>query len=1198
MNKKQLFAGLCLLSVAVGLKAYTGLELAPNPSVDNSYRLARQIEAGQRNSSIKESFGGRAGKVSKASANGPKIYGMMQYSDSWYDLPEGSSYPYGCYEISKENPTPFEMYAHPNLMANGGGCYTDHQVHYRIWELLPEEPWFNNYYMVVNTDYWSYVQNPRLSNEQTTIANDMTYDPVTKNIYAAVWGNYDGGNTRFATVDKTTGATSEIATLPDMACLVANNFGELYGVELLTGMTYRIDKATGKYVALGLSGLSPKYLQSACVDPETNVIYWLATLSDYTAGVYTLNTTTGKADLYFDLPDNAEFTCAFIEAPVKGLGAPAALINFKVVATGEGSKVSLTAPVSAFDGTAPGNMTVKVYADGTEVYSKSLAAGASDEFTCTPGDGNHTFVAYAVNSVGEGEKTVVDHFTGNDAPAAPSNIRLLVTDNVASLSWDAPEAGLKGGTIEADKLVYNVTRFPGGEMVAEGIKATTFTETLPEGLANYYYSVTSIIGETVGGTANSNSWFAGSAYDVPYLETFDTEDSMRGFITLDGDGDGASWEYSGHWKAAWSKYNKYEQSDNWLITPPIRFAANSTYRLSFRACAFDEDSPERFEVKMGKTPTVEGMTETLVSSTVTNNTSFVTYTADFTTDAEGILYFGFHTISPANAYRLIVDDIEIRLKAAAGVPAAVSDLKATAAADGSGKVTLSFTTPDKTMDGQKLDELSKVEILRGAGPVVKAFDNPTPGQALEWTDESAPSGDVEYTVVAYNSVGRGIEANATAFVGFDKPLPATGLKLSINDEEQILFEWKAPTKTVNGNDINPEYLTYTIFRNDGSKMAEGLKTPYMVDKTLPLAGDQVMVYYQVTANYGDKESDVAIADYILIGDPLSVPFKESFRDKGLDNLPWVISRVSGHTDMRWSLQSQATTPDATAQDGDGGFASFVAYGQQGGLMERMTSPMIDLFSADHPVLKFYLYLTKADSQETLAVQISNNDHQFATLKEFSIKSDKEGWTEMSVEIPRKYCTETAMISFLGTSARGFNIHIDNIRIEDGDVSLPDYDLEAVRLDVPDMHPDEVAKVILNVYNNGTKAIGKYSVALLMNDVEIIKSDADKAIEPGETYQYIFKLTPEQSDLDQTFRFKGRIKCDVDQNADNNETDEVAVTVGVSGLSEVDIDDATEVSVYTLDGVCILNAVPASELKSLDKGLYIVRRGNKTFKLSI
>ena len=61
--------------------------------------------------------------------------------------------------------------------------------------------------------------------------------------------------------------------------MVANNFGELYGVELLTGVTYRIDKETGECVALGNSGISPKYMQSACIDPQTNVIYWLATLS-------------------------------------------------------------------------------------------------------------------------------------------------------------------------------------------------------------------------------------------------------------------------------------------------------------------------------------------------------------------------------------------------------------------------------------------------------------------------------------------------------------------------------------------------------------------------------------------------------------------------------------------------------------------------------------------------------------------------------------------------------------------------------------------------------------------------------------------------------------------------------------------------------------------------------------------------------
>lgn len=1200
MRKMPIIAGACLLAAAAGVHAYTGFETAPKTSSDSDFRMARTLSGSKPAALSNKPFKGKSRKVaSKASSAEPKIYGMMQYSDSWWNLPEDASYPYGCYEISKSKPTPSEMYAHPNLRANGGGCYTDRQVHYRLWEVLTEDPWFNNYYMVVNTDDWYYVQDPIQTHEQESVASDMTYDPISKKIYAAIWSNFDGGNNKLAVVDAKTGTTTDIATIPDMACLVANNFGELYGVELLTGVTYRIDKETGECVAIGNSGISPKYMQSACIDPQTNVIYWLATLSDETANIYTLNTSTGKADLYIDLPDNSEYTCAFIEAPTKGLNAPAALSDFSVTATDQGSKIKFTAPVKAFDGSAPGNMTVKVYADGKEIYSKSVEAGASDEFVSQLGDGRHSVVAFAENSVGEGEKTIVEHYTGNDVPAAPSNLNLAVADNVATLTWDAPVAGLHGGTIEADKLRYNVVRYPGAELVGESISATSFTETLPEGMANYYYTVTSLIGEQTGGMATSNSWFAGETFDVPYSQTFDSEEGMNGFTILDGDGDDASWEYSSFWKAAWSKYNKYEQSDNWLITPPIKLEANSTYRVTFRACAFDEESPERFEVMFGRTPTAEGMTKTIVAPTITNNTKLTVYTGDFTTDASGVGYIGFHAISPANSYRLIVDDIEVKLTAAAGVPAAVADLTATPASDGSGKVNISFTTPDKTQDGSALKNLTAVEIFRDAeASPVKKFENPATATKLEWMDENAPAGDVTYRVIASNDAGRGIEASVPVFVGFDNPLPASNLKLIINDDNELVLTWKAPAKTVSGLDINPEHLSYTVTRSDGTVMVEKTKNNSFTDVTQTNVSSQKMIYYQVETFYGNQAGEIAIGDYVIVGDPLQLPFKESFSEKSLENAPWVISRVSGHTDMRWSLQSQATTPDATAQDNDGGFASFVAYDQPSGLMERMTSPKIDLFSADHPVLKFYIYTTTANSNETLAVQISNNDHDFHTLKELTTKDNSTGWKEVSIEIPRKYCTESAMISFLGTTARGFNIHIDNIRIENGDGDLLNYDLEAVSLDVPALMPDQEAKITFTVYNNGLRSVDNYSVSLLVNGNPVIKADAEKAIAPGETYQYVFKLTPEQSDLNQTFRFKGRLTCELDTDPENNETDEVMATVGVSGLNEIGIEESSIVSVYTLDGICLMKNIHASELQNLTKGLYIVRFDKKSVKLKI
>lgn len=593
----------------------------------------------------------------------PIIFGMMQYSDAWYNLPEGATYPYGCYAYSPKWASPVSVLEHPNLIANGGGCYTDHAIHYRMYEMNAESNTFRNFYMVVDTDNWTFVQDYILTNVDNTIANDMTYDPISDNIYAAVWGNFDGGATRLAIVDKVTGECSEIATLPDLVCLASDNFGVLYGVENTTGILYQIDKTTGRYVRIGSTGLTPKYAQSACVDPETNVIYWTACLADGTSGVYTIDTSTGKATLKTALTDNPEFTCTFIEAPTKGLDAPAAVTNLVAENDGAGVTVSFTLPTKGFDGSAPGALTAHLYIDGTEVYNAPADAGATLRVPTSLESGQHSIVAFASNAVGEGAKQAITHFTGADLPAAPQNVRLSVTDLTATLTWDAPERGLNGGTIDASAITYSIVRHPGAVEVVSLQKGTTFTEMLPNEIANYYYTVTSSSDKGVGGSANSNSYYAGEVYTPTCEWTFDTADDLKGFTILGLDNDEYSWAYSDFNKAVWSRFNKTEQQNDWLITPPIQFEGNATYRLSFKARVFDKDNPERFEVKAGAAPSEEGMTISVVPGTVTNNEKYDTYTGTVTPTTDGILYFGFHAMSPANSYRLIIDDIRVEKEA-------------------------------------------------------------------------------------------------------------------------------------------------------------------------------------------------------------------------------------------------------------------------------------------------------------------------------------------------------------------------------------------------------------------------------------------------------------------------------------------------------------------------------------------------------
>ncbi len=770
----------------------------------------------------------------------------------------------------------------------------------------------------------------------------------------------------------------------------------------------------------------------------------------------------------------------------------------------------------------------------------------------------------------------------------------------AVLTWTTPTEGLHGGTFDPDELTYTIVRYPGANLVAQGFHGNRFTETLPADIANYYYTVTACLNDEEGGTSTSNSFFAGETFTVPYIQTFDDADGFNGYTAIDGDGDGYTWEFKSQWQAVSTRFNSTEQMNDWLITPPIKFAPNATYQLTFKARAFDTDSPERFEVKLGGAPQPEAMTQTLLSVVQTNNTNYDTYSASFKTDAEGVLYIGFRCTSYANSYRLIVDDIEVKLTEANAVPSAVTDLKAESASDGTNNVIISFTAPTTLADGSKLNDLTSIKIFRGTNNApIKTFDKPAPGSKLSYKDEDAAMGEQTYRVIAYNGAGAGLEASVKAYAGYDVPRAPQNVRLVFDEDKNAHLTWEAPTQGVNGGALNPAALFYEIVRNDGVTLKETHQGLSYTDYSLQGEAEQSMVYYQITTIHGTTRGEHALSSFVIIGDDQPIPFTESFAAASLENTPWTISRVTGHSQMCWSLTGSGTAPEAAPQDGDSGFASFISAGKESGIIERMTSPKMDLFSAQHPVMSFYMYNTTADCSEKLAVQITHNDGEFTTLREIPLKGTKEGWNLYEIEIPRKDCLPATSIAFLATTGGEMNIHLDHIMVANGDVELEECDLEAVSLEVPSLVPDTEAKIILNVYNNGSKAVESYNVALLVDGAVAITAKSTEPIEAGDTYQYIFTVTPEKSDLNKKFRFKGTVSCAGDTNLDNNETDEVEAIVGVTAIDSIELDDNTLVNVYTLDGVVVLKNVTKSALQDLDAGIYVVKTENgATYKVAV
>ena len=377
------------------------------------------------------------------------------------------------------------------------------------------------------------------------------------------------------------------------------------------------------------------------------------------------------------------------------------------------------------------------------------------------------------------------------------------------------------------------------------------------------------------------------------------------------------------------------------------------------------------------------------------------------------------------------------------------------------------------------------------------------------------------------------------------------------------------------------------------------------------------MYYGVKAVYGDCESEFALSDYVILGPDDAVPFAESFANQSLDNAPWALSYVQGTRDIAgWTLTNAGTHPDVTAQDNDSGFATFNSFEMSVPTVVRLTSPKIDLFSAQHPVLSFWMYQSANDATESLEVEISFNDQQFVKLGTFPVKGSETGWKEFTIEIPRILCKEQAMLTFKGISGNGNNIHLDNIRVYEKGTTDYDIDLEAVSIEPPKviMVGDD-ATFTVTVYNNGSQTVSDYKVNLLCDD-EIVMSTNGQEIAAGATIQYIFHGGAEESDNHKTYTFKGSVTCATDQNAANDVTPGVSITIGEDGAVDTLTGNAIKVAggrgsltisgaqgkrvlVTTLDGRSVASFVAsAADTISLERGIYIVAIEGKNVKVIV
>ena len=1107
-----------------------------------------------REANMKKMAGRKAAGNKKAAsfeaANIPTLYGGVTFQNVWS---EGNT-PYGIYNVTSSQ-TDIVV---EGPKASYGGVLVD-GVYYAV-------DGFSFWGMVFVTISAYDVESGEMIGSYDGAVENMTYggmayDATTGNVYG-IGLTADGSAMQLAKYEFSESActVTPIAALEgNWNSIACDSQGQLYGIsyagvtsgddfEVTESHLNKIDKTTGAVTLIGETGALPKYLSSATIDTKTDRMFWNVCAPDETSCLCEVDLTTGAATELFEYAQGDEIMGMYVPAPAAEAGAPAECQNVSVNFPEDNlaGTVTLTTPSTNFDGSAgSGELIVTVMANGEQVGTAETTYGKAvtvDVDLTLMGAGMYDFTIFASNEVGEGPKTKVKKvWVGADTPEATTATLTYANGNM-EVSWLPVTASVNGGYFDAANLTYTVKRAD-GSVAAEGLTTTTFTEAVaePATLTSYYYVVEAVCGELVSAPAQTNTVVLG-AIVPPY--SCDFESGIDGWTILDANGDGKTWmESQGAIRVS---YNSSLDMDDWLITPPVKLEAGKAYNVSFQAKSNGTSFPERIEVKYGKANTAEGMTETLVPATDLTTGEWVDFAQMLAPEEDGTYYIGFHGISDADMFYLWLDNFQIEAGVSALAPGLATNLTATPDASGALKCTVAFNAPDKTMNGQTLSSLTKVELLRG-DEVIETFDAPAVGAPLSYEDTAAPQGNVTYTVIGYNDEGAGLKASVTTFVGFDLPSPVESATIQTTDTEgQVIVSWTPVTTDINGLTLPAGEVTYKLVKAEGNALvtiAENLTGESYTYQAVA-AGEQDFVQVGVQAVTSAGEGDLAATDMIPVGTPYN-GLSESFLD-GTLNYIWGLRAINGGT---VKILTDESFKDLTSQDADNGFIAIQAGGIDSGA--DFFSGLISLDGIENPGLVFYTYNIvgeqgDADENEiAVSVKELGQDEWTVIMPATSVNDLCPGvandWGRVSVSLGA-YANKVIQFQITGVAKTFTYTLLDNIKVG----SILGHDVAATAISAPGkVKTGENYTVGVTVANEGAQVAEAFSVELYA-DEELVETKAVETLETGKSTNVSFERTMPALATEPVTYF-AKVVYAADENAENNQTSSIEVVPVVSNL---------------------------------------------------
>lgn len=1033
-----------------------------------------------------------ASPIRKASAAGvqhPTIYaGVISTNagENWTD--------YGIYKVPTSDSGVFERVVESSEGANFGGGVGDGKTYTSV-----------RYFTYYGMDFiQAYFYDIATWKEEETfknidldlVANDLSYDPVSGQIYGCFYSKDAKDTWYFGTADYRNGTRKTIAKVDRWNVLAIDKNGNAFAIDY-NGNLLSVDKATGATTVIASTGLKPYYPTTGTIDPRSGLLYWNLCPEDGHSYLYTVDTKTGKATYVTKFANDEQLTGMYIPLPEAEELAPAAVSNLSLdfPQGALSGNVAFTAPTTTFNGEpAEGELSYTVVCSNGEEKTGKTTYGAACNVPFTfAALGEYSFSVSVSNSVGRSPVSKVAGYLGKGVPAG-TTATVSYSDGVATISWKPVSTSADGGYVDPSSVTYKVVRYPDEYVVAEAATGTEVSIPLPEPeqLTSYYFTVTAQYDGKSSAAATTNTLVLG-AIVPPYSEGFDTETSIANFTVLDVDGDKKTWEYATDGTVR-SFYPSEGTADNWLITAPMKLEAGKMYRISFDVRnSYGADYVEYMEVKAGTANTADAMTIPLFGKFEITDKNWRTKEVTFTPTTSGRYFIGFRAMSTTDGFWIGLDNISVGAGISQSAPDVVTDLKALANSNGGNSVEISFVTPSRAINGSEISSLSKVEIFRDSEEApIKTFENPTVGTKLSFTDTGVATGSHTYSVIAYSSEGQGNTAVAGTFVGINVPSAVTGLKIAEGPQPGYATAmWTAPATDKDGNPINPAFVTYTISNVDGEIVKEGVKETTYTSQ-FAASGEQQFALFGVTAVTSAGSSEPVFTPLIPVGKAYAAPYRDSFNENfgGI----WGITSLEGNP--KWSVIGDTSLEGVTSQDHDDSMLAM--QGSRLGEKGAAYTGKISLEGCKKPSATFYVYNFTSDQgadSNTLEVQAREADgvSEYTTLKTVtnSQLGDAPGWYRISVPLDA-FSGKTVQLRFVPTVLSYELYAIDNMFVGD----LPDKNLSVTAVSAPfTVKANTDFTISATVANNGADDAGEFTAELSL-DGTVVESRKVSGLKAG------------------------------------------------------------------------------------------------------